>query len=285
MLKIGVFSQLAQVTIKTLHHYARLDLLKPIYVDPESGYRFYEVGQMARLNRILALKDLGFSLEQVAHLLDEDLPATEIRGMLKLRQTELEHEMSELQASLGRVEARLSQIEREGMQPRFDVIIKDVKAQRILSLREKLETPSDIKPFFLAVARALSRNGIKAVGPWLSIYHHEAYREEDLDVESAIPVDKTVKGPIPLADGRSMTIRELPAYTMATVICCRTCQSDVFEANLALCKWISNQETYDVIDAPCREAYAEAPQEGQPVVFEIQLPVGIVQSTSSMAQK
>ncbi|WP_459549829.1 MerR family transcriptional regulator [Nocardia sp. X0981] len=52
-----------------------LGLLVPDRVDPVSGYRYYEVGQLARLNRIIALKELGFTLDQVRRMLDgTDLP-------------------------------------------------------------------------------------------------------------------------------------------------------------------------------------------------------------------
>ncbi len=61
MFKIGDFSKLAQVSDKTLRYYAQLGLLKPVWVDRFSGYRYYTLEQLPRLNRILALKDLGFS--------------------------------------------------------------------------------------------------------------------------------------------------------------------------------------------------------------------------------
>jgi DNA-binding transcriptional MerR regulator len=66
VLKIGEFSTLTQVSIKTLRHYDELGLLKPVRIDPESGYRYYSASQLPRLHRILALKDLGFPLHRVA---------------------------------------------------------------------------------------------------------------------------------------------------------------------------------------------------------------------------
>lgn len=58
VLKIGDFSQLGQVSVRTLHHYGERGLLKPAEIDDWTGYRFYSVEQLPRLNRILALKDL-----------------------------------------------------------------------------------------------------------------------------------------------------------------------------------------------------------------------------------
>ena len=126
MIKIGDFSKLAHVSIKTLHHYDDLGLLRPTHVDRYTGYRYYEIGQLSRLNRILALKDLGFSLEQVSQLLDEDLSTAEIRGMLRMKQMELAGQVEEEQARLARVEQRLKQLEYERHPLHAAVAVKEV---------------------------------------------------------------------------------------------------------------------------------------------------------------
>ena len=69
MFKIGEFSKLTQIPVKTLRYYDELGLLKPVEVDRFTGYRYYSAGQLPRLNRVLALKDLGFSLEQIFQLI------------------------------------------------------------------------------------------------------------------------------------------------------------------------------------------------------------------------
>jgi DNA-binding transcriptional MerR regulator len=82
MPKIGDFSKLAQVSVKTLRYYADLGLLKPNSVDRYAGYRYYTPQQLPRLNRILALKELGLSLVQIERLLGEDLPAQELQRLM-----------------------------------------------------------------------------------------------------------------------------------------------------------------------------------------------------------
>ncbi|MEZ4516615.1 MAG: helix-turn-helix domain-containing protein [Chloroflexota bacterium] len=114
MFKIGDFSRLAQVSTRMLRHYDQIGLLKPSHTDKWTGYRYYTIDQLPRLHRIIALKELGFSLEQVATLLqDEDLSTGEMRGMLRLRQSELQHEIAAGQQRLIDIEARLHQIEQE----------------------------------------------------------------------------------------------------------------------------------------------------------------------------
>ncbi len=114
MFTIGDFAQYGRVSARMLRHYDAIGLLRPARTDPVSGYRFYEAAQLARLNRIIALKDLGFSLQQVAAILAEELSAEELRGMLRLRQAELEAALTAAGARLAQVEARLRTIESEG---------------------------------------------------------------------------------------------------------------------------------------------------------------------------
>ena len=65
MLKIGDFSRVCRVTIKTLRHYDRIGLLEPAVVDKFTRHRYYTMSQVTQLNRILALKALGLSLDEV----------------------------------------------------------------------------------------------------------------------------------------------------------------------------------------------------------------------------
>ena len=68
MIRIGDFSRISLVSIKTLRYYDEVGLLHPAKVDDFTGYRYYSFDRLSRLHRILALKDLGFSLEQIGRL-------------------------------------------------------------------------------------------------------------------------------------------------------------------------------------------------------------------------
>src|SRR5512136_1663207 len=136
MLKIGDLSKLSRVSVKTLRYYDEVGLLRPAQVDRFTGYRYYSFDQLPRLNRILALRDLGVSLEQIAQLLSEDLPAAQLRGMLRLRRAELSQHVQDEMDQLARVEARLTQIEQEGKMPSYDVVIKKVEPQLVAGVRD-----------------------------------------------------------------------------------------------------------------------------------------------------
>jgi DNA-binding transcriptional MerR regulator len=107
MFKIAEFSRFTRVSVKMLRHYDELGLLKPVFIDPENNYRYYSSEQLPRLNRIIALKDLGFRLEQIGKFLDEDLSPDEIRGMFRMRQMEIEQNLQLEEARLAQVETRL----------------------------------------------------------------------------------------------------------------------------------------------------------------------------------
>jgi DNA-binding transcriptional MerR regulator len=113
MIKIGDFARLSQVSVVTLRYYDEMELLKPVKVDSFTGYRFYSAEQLPLLNRILALKDLGFSLEQIKLMLTDDLTLEQLRGMLKVQRNEVEKHVEDEQERLLRIEARLRQIELE----------------------------------------------------------------------------------------------------------------------------------------------------------------------------
>lgn len=135
MFKISEFSKLSQVPAKTLRFYDQLELLKPAYTDPQSGYRYYTSDQLLVLHRILVFKDLGFTLEQIRQLLHDDVSPDEMRGMFRLKKAEVQSLIQSEIERLRRIEARLEQIERGGT-PRFEVLVKKVDPLRVISVRE-----------------------------------------------------------------------------------------------------------------------------------------------------
>ena len=128
MLKIGDLAKLGHVSVRMLRDYDDLDLLKPIIVDRFTGYRYYSIYQLRLLNRIVALKDLGFSLTQVAELINDTFSPQQLRAILEMKQLELQQHVEEEQARLAQVAARLRMIQQEGMLPAYDVVLKPVDA-------------------------------------------------------------------------------------------------------------------------------------------------------------
>ena len=172
VLKIGDFSKVAHVTVKTLRHYARIGLFHPAWTDRYTGYRYYTLQQLPRLHRILALKDLGFSLEQVAGLVQKDVPVEQLRGMLRRKQSELETRLRSEQTRLGMVAARLQLIELEG-KTGSEVLVKRVETLPVASLRETIavmeQLPERMAVLVDELNGWLAQSGCQVEGPWMAL--------------------------------------------------------------------------------------------------------------------
>jgi len=282
MLKVGEFARLAQVSIRLLHYYDQLGLLSPAAVDRSSGYRFYAADQLPRLHRILALKDLGLSLEEVARLIDGDVSAEELRGMLLLKQAELRQRVAEEQARLDRVQQRLRFIEQEGTLPDIDVVVKPIPALHVLSLRRAIKpghTPHYVFDQGGTALRAHGlRDGVESIqGRYHSLYWMKLYAgiqpHRNL-FEAAYVVDSALTDDIPVESGGRMRVRDWPAVeTMACTVHCGA-DNQRHLAHQALLKWMV-LEGY-ALAGPMREVYLwrGSPNESSDEhVTEIQHPI------------
>ena len=266
MLKVGDFSRLSLVSIKALRYYDELGLLKPARVDDFTGYRYYTAEQLPRLNRILALKDLGLSLEQIGVLLSKEVSSEELRGMLRLKQVEVEGRIGEARAQLARVEARLRQIEKEGGFPMYEVVLKKLPAQNVAAIRKTLPNYGQLNTLFGQLFGPIWGK-VKFAGPTVAIYHDPEFKEEDVDVEVAIPIEGT------LPDGGPVQSRELPGGLMACAVY-QGPYEGIGEAYNAVMAWIE-PNGYRVA-GPVRENYLRSPgdtNDPTQYVTEIQVPV------------
>ena len=273
MIRIGDFSKLSRVSVKTLRYYDEMGLLEPIEVDRFSGYRFYEYDQLPRLNRILALRDLGFSLEEIGQLLRDSLTAEQMRGMLKLRHADIRQQVQEETERLARVEARLRQIEQEDVMSKYDVVIKKVEAIKIASVRGVVPTPPQQGSLWGELDGYLAGKRVRPVSPCFSLYHDDEYKEKDWDIEACEPIAADVP-----ESGR-VKVRTLPAVEMMACSVHHGPFTTIGEAYDAIGKWIS-ANGYRIC-GPSREIYLHVAEEGQGMVSqtaadtvtEIQFPV------------
>jgi DNA-binding transcriptional MerR regulator/effector-binding domain-containing protein len=269
--KIGDFSRLSLVSVKALRYYDELGLLKPARVDEFTGYRYYSASQLTRLNRILALKDMGLSLEQIALLLDKEPTPDQIRGMLRLKQVELRQQLVEGQARLVRIEAWLQAFEQEVTMPAYDVVLKKVAPLRVAQVRGVTPSMEQIGPtldrLFDQVMEYISQHGATCVGPGITLYYDSEYRERDLSVGACMSFEGS------LDDGEQVKVGELPAVeTMASVIH-HGSFSTLNQAYNAILKWIETNGYH--ISGPTRELNLEYERGGDQSKFvtEVQFPV------------
>jgi len=269
MFKIGEFSKIAQVSVKALHHYDDIGLFTPADVDLFTGYRRYTVDQLPRLHRILALKDLGFSLEQIAQLLDEEVSADVICSILQMKQTELEQRVEDEQARLARVTARLRLIKQEGYMTTLEVVIRAIPPIKVVSKREVMPNISHMEQRISEVYEALQRCSIQLTGPLMTLFYHTGFREQDLDVEIAVPVELT-QIDIRLSDNTQLVIRQLPAVERMACLVYQGSYETLSEAYTAIGRWLAAHNYHT--SSPGRELYLTSPHRGTPVT-EIQFPL------------
>lgn len=205
MFKIADFSRFTRVSVKMLRHYDELGLLRPAHVDATTGYRYYTADQLPRLNRIIALKDLGFALDEIRGLLDEQLPGEELRGMLRLRRAELVAQLEAVRHRLAQVDERLRQLADDTAQSSYDVVFRPLAPQLVASLRANvLDDGVAIGRLFGELERHVAAQGLRAAATPLAIFHDTEFREQGVDVEVAVP---TVR---PVESGGRVQARELP---------------------------------------------------------------------------
>ena len=186
--------------------------------------------------------------------------------MLRLRQVEVEGRIGEARAQLARVEARLRQIEKEGGFPMYEVVLKKLPAQNVAAIRKTLPNYGQLNTLFGQLFGPIWGK-VKLAGPTVAIYHDPEFREEDVDVEVAIPIEGT------LPDGGPVQSRELPGGLMACAVY-QGPYEGIGEAYNAVMAWIE-PNGYRVA-GPVRENYLRSPgdtNDPTQYVTEIQVPV------------
>jgi effector-binding domain-containing protein len=268
MFKIGDFSRLSRISVKALRYYDEIGLLKPVQVDQFTGYRYYSADQLPRLNYIIALKDTGLSLEEIATLINNSLNPSQMRDIFILKQAELRQRLNQERKRLEQVENLLRQIEKEGKMPDYKIVVKKVEPQLIASMRGILPAYGEVGQFYGEIFKHLAKKMIfkPAAATFLICYDSE-YKERDVDVEVCVPVKKSVPG------SDKVKVYELPGVEAACIIH-KGPYEGIGEAYGALMAWIESHGYQ--ITGPDRELYLTSPYETKDpakYVTEIQFPV------------
>lgn len=267
MYRIGDFSKLAGLSIKTLRFYQEKGLLTPAAVDQPSGYRYYNDANLERALAIVALRQLDFSLEEIAEILREFADESDLVGYLERRKAELAERIrrqEDVVSLLDRVIATENAARGLMKAASFAVEIKTIGPQWIAGIRFRGKY-SDCGSRFATLGRAMGRY---ITGPPLCLYYDEEYREDDADIEACMPLRKPIA-----VDG--IEVRELAGGRVATLL--HRGPYDLLGRSYAkIFKHIRDQGAE--IAPPCREVYLKGPGmifRGNPNKYltEIQLPL------------
>jgi DNA-binding transcriptional MerR regulator len=266
---IGEFARHGRVSVRMLRHYDSIGLLRPASVDADTGYRFYQARQLAELNRIIALKDLGFTLGQVQTILAEQVSAAELRGMLKLRRAEIHAQINAETARLARVEARLLTIEDEARVPVDGVVIKRLAPVRVGELtgtaagyEPEAITPV-IQPLYRELWGQICGADVSVAGS--AIAYYEDTGDDAIVVHAAVPVVAEPGGDY------GFSVVDLPEVATAAAIIHHGAMDDVLPTGQALARWIDASGYRSVGYA--RELTLEWSEDQDQWVTELQQPI------------
>jgi DNA-binding transcriptional MerR regulator len=273
MFRIGEFSRIGSVTIDTLRHYDALGLLKPAKVDPFTGYRYYTAKQLQPLNRIIALKEVGFSLAEIARILHDNPSADELRGMLRAQLVLAESTVEVAQLRRERILTRLNNLNLEENMPAYEVTLKSVDALTVAAIRETVPTIELVAQrwgeMFHTIASWMTANGLP-FGFAMTLYHNEGYTHANIDTECAFIIRNTESNMVarPVSP---IVVRQMEAVPhMATTIVADWKVEGLVPAYHTLGQWIEDH-SYHIVGAP-RELYYGSPEMGD-YTAEIQFPV------------
>lgn len=210
-LKIGEFSKMMQVTVKTLRHYEQIGILVPDEIDKWTGYRYYKLDQMQRLGEIRRLKDIGFSLEEIKELSRENSGRPDIEQLetkirtceeelkVLLRRREMLHQMVDSQR-------KINSMEKFSIQSLPEIIVA--------SHREVIANYEAIGPMCVnVIGPEMQRLGCKCPPPGycFTVEHAKEYKPTDIDIEYCEQVEEMGE------DSKIIQFKKLPE--VPTAIC------------------------------------------------------------------
>jgi DNA-binding transcriptional MerR regulator/effector-binding domain-containing protein len=279
MFTIGDFAGLGRVSVRMLRHYDAIGLLRPAHVDPHSGYRYYVAAQLRVLNRVIALKDLGFTLQQVKSMLEDKVEPGELRGMLRLRRAELAAQVDRDAGRLAQVDARLRLIETEGHMNTGDVILKHVPALRVVELSataagydHPASITENLTPLYPRVLELMEQHRIPIIGAPIAYYlpAPTGPGDETITVHAAFPVAALTT----VSDDAGLDVVDLPPIEQAATALHEGPMSEAFRTGQKIADWIDDNGYHPVGPGFAREIYLDCPPgDFDKWVTEMQVPV------------
>ena len=279
MFRIGEFSKIAQATVKQLRYYDEIGLFQPEHIDQFTSYRYYVASQLPDLHRIIAMKDLGLSLEQIKRFVVDDVSPDELQGMLSLKKSQVEQELHEKMMQLKKIEARLEQVTHNKVVPEDAVVLKEIPAAPFYGFRRKVPHLKDVRRYLMEMGKTLPRKiPKKKLSHLVAIQHEESFAMENADIELGILLHDVVDAPLQLTDGSEMKMGTLPRVELAACVVRLGGPDQSVGCFDTIGRWAATNG-YQLTGA-AREMFIVPPQPGRfdETVTEIQIPVTLRES-------
>lgn len=268
MFSIGMFSKINKVTTKTLRYYEEMGLLEPEYIDKFTRYRYYTTNQIPKLHKIINLKQMGLSLNEIKEVINNPSEAEKI---LISKEREIMNVIKNQQYRLLKLHSYLGNL--KGEENMKDIIIKELPKVKIASMRKIIKNYEEL--FHIStdiVSKEMKRLGCVYAEPnyCFNVYHDGEYKESNIDVEICEAVTELKK------DTDIFKFKEIDRVPMAVCILHKGTYSNLRESYLYAFKWIEENK-YEVIDNP-RESYIDGiwnKENEEDWLTEIQIPVKV----------
>ncbi len=192
LLRIGLFSRLARVTIKTLRFYSSAEIFRPFWTDPHSGYRYYSTTQLALLRRIRVLRELGCGIAEIRQLITGAPTTDEVteRGLRVRRRLMVEAALAEQR--LRKLESLIGEVKPASQLP---LMSRRIDATPAFTIRDCVRAGgSDIHRMFESAEKQVARRGTRTGQSPLLLLHDMEYGKAHTDVEVCIPVRRESLG-------------------------------------------------------------------------------------------
>ncbi|XMB65968.1 MerR family transcriptional regulator [Mycoplasmatota bacterium zrk1] len=192
MFKIGNFSKLTRVSIRMLRHYDEIGLFKPAKIDDFTGYRHYSATQIKRLNLIISLRKMGFSLAEISVVTDKDTDK-KLREMLTQKKDMVKFNIKLENDKLKRISSAIENLKKERVNMDYNVNIKSIPSYKVVSLRDKIPSYDSEGMLWQRLGEYIQEKGLNCSGVSYATYHDEGYKEGEVDVEVVMSTDKLLE--------------------------------------------------------------------------------------------
>ena len=272
MFKIGEFSKLARVSARMLRHYDKCGLFCPAKTDHDTGYRLYSAEQMPLLRRIVELRDMGFGIDEIENILPQYDNAEYMRRAIGEKHKQITATIEDGQGKLVRI-ATMSKKFKEGSGMVYEVELRELPAVRVLSLRETIPSYQDEGTLWEKMGKFIAHKEIACNMNGYSIYHDDDYKEANIDMEIALPID--ANGDCASLDNdEGFAYKELPALPTAATIRFSGSYENYYQAMEKLALWME-QNRYELAGNIRGHVLEGAHSQSNPDNFltELQVPV------------
>ncbi len=274
MFKIGEFSKLCGLSVETLYHYEDMKLLVPVRIDKFSGYRYYEAQQLITVNKIMALKDAGCSLAEIAQILEKEPAASILVELLTEKALSLEKALQMEIRRLERLHTNIFLLKNGGIPVMNEITVKSVEPILASSVRKsfnKSRFDAELETMWHDVNECITKSGGKRTIPCMMIYHTGWWNlgaDKQLDVEVVEPITSFIAG------SETVMISTLPAVEKMACIVHKGPFDTMWKTSEMLFVWI--KENGYMVTGPVREIYHKgdwSTDDPNEYITELQAPV------------